>query len=130
MRTLEVRIDDGVFLDLTEFYKFSLRKHSALDEITVLKKEQRLIQSLKDLGKYALTDNTPVRHIPWIRKGYKDYYQKQQNNNNQFNVIKQQQIENQINIKNINDKINLFSNEKCPTCGTLFNSNQFDDLRQ
>jgi hypothetical protein len=74
MRTLEVRIDDGVFLDLTEFYKFSLRKHSALDEITVLKKEQRLIQSLKDLGKYALTDNTPVRHIPWIRKGYKDYY--------------------------------------------------------
>ncbi len=26
MKELEVRIDDGVFLDLTEFYKFSLKK--------------------------------------------------------------------------------------------------------
>ncbi len=74
MKKLDVRIDDGVFLDITEFYKFSLKKHPALDEVTVLKKEQRLIRALKDLGKYALTDDTPVRHIPWIRKGYKDYY--------------------------------------------------------
>ena len=29
MKELEVRIDDGVFLDLTEFYKFSLEKHPA-----------------------------------------------------------------------------------------------------
>ncbi len=74
MIELEVRIDDGVFLDLTDFYKISLKKHPALDEVTVLKKEQRLILALKDLGKYALTDNREVRHIPWIRKGYKDYY--------------------------------------------------------
>ena len=46
MKTLEVRIDDGVYLDLTEFYKFSLKKHPALDETTVLKKEQRLIRAL------------------------------------------------------------------------------------
>ena len=26
MKELEVRIDDGVYLDLTEFYKFSLKK--------------------------------------------------------------------------------------------------------
>ena len=37
MKKLEVRIDDGVFLDLTEFYKFSLKKHPALDEASVLK---------------------------------------------------------------------------------------------
>ena len=48
MKALEVRIDDGVFLDLTEF-----KKHPALDEATVIKKEQRLIRALKDLGKYA-----------------------------------------------------------------------------
>ncbi|MBQ6790393.1 MAG: hypothetical protein IJQ20_02745 [Paludibacteraceae bacterium] len=74
MKELEVRIDDAVFFDLTEFYKFSLKKHPTLDEATVLKKEQRLIRSLKALGKYALTDHTEIRHIPWIRKGYKDYY--------------------------------------------------------
>ncbi len=74
MKELEVRIDDCVYLDLTEFYEISLKKHPALDEVTVIKKEQRLIQALKDLGKYALTDHTQIRHIPWIRKGYKDYY--------------------------------------------------------
>ena len=63
MNVLEVRIDDGVFLDLTEFYKFSLKKHPTLDEETVLKKEQRLIRALKDLGKYALTDHSEVRHL-------------------------------------------------------------------
>ena len=35
MKKLEVRIDDGVYLDLTEFYKFSLEKHPTLDEATV-----------------------------------------------------------------------------------------------
>ena len=74
MKELEVRIEDGVFLDLTEFYKFSLKKHSALDESTVLKKEQRLICALKDLGKYALTDHREVRRLLWVQKGYKDYY--------------------------------------------------------
>jgi len=69
-----VRIDDSVYLDLTEFYKFSLKKHPALDEVTVLKKEQRLIRALKALGKYALTDYKEVRHLLWIKKGYKDYY--------------------------------------------------------
>ena len=42
MKELEVRIDDGVYLDLTEFYKFSLKKHPTLDETTVLKKESVL----------------------------------------------------------------------------------------
>ena len=74
MKALEVRIDDGVFLDLTEFYKFCLKKHQALDQAIVIKKEQRLIHALKDLGKYALTDHREVRRLLWAQKGYKDYY--------------------------------------------------------
>ena len=74
MKKLEVRIDDGVYLDLTEFYQFSLKKHPALDEATILKKEQHLIRALKNLGKYALTDHKEVRHLLWAQKGYKDYY--------------------------------------------------------
>ena len=74
MISLEVRIEDEVFEDITDFYEFSLKKHPALDEATVLNKEQRLMQALNDLGTYALSDHKEVRHIPWIRKGYKDYY--------------------------------------------------------
>ena len=45
--SLEVRIEDAVFLDLVEFYEFNLKKHPTLDEVTVLKKEQRLISELR-----------------------------------------------------------------------------------
>ena len=71
---MEVRIDDEVYLDLAEFYEFSLKKHPTLDETTVLNKEQRLIDSLKDLSIYAPTNHQQTRHIPWARKGYQDYY--------------------------------------------------------
>ena len=74
MITLKVRIEDEVFEDIKDFYEYSLKKHPTLDEATVLNKEERLIEALKHLGTYALTDQTIVRHIPWIRKGYKDYY--------------------------------------------------------
>ena len=71
---MEVRIEDEVFMDLVEFYEYNLKKHPALDEATVLKKEQRLIKALKSLGTYASTDHKQTKHIPWVRKGYKDYY--------------------------------------------------------
>lgn len=74
MKKLEVRIEDEVYQDLVDFYDYNLEKHPALDEVTVLKKEQRLIKALNDLGTYALTDHKVTRHIPWIRKGYMDYY--------------------------------------------------------
>jgi len=74
MICLEVRIEDEVFEDIKDFYEYNLRKHPTLDETTVLNKEHRLIEALKHLGVYALTDHTIVKHIPWIRKGYKDYY--------------------------------------------------------
>ena len=74
MICLDVRIEDEVFEDIKDFYEHSLKKHPTLDETTVLNKEQRLIEALKQLGKYALTDHRVVRHIPWAQKGYKDYY--------------------------------------------------------
>lgn len=69
-----MRIEDEVYLDLTDFYEYNLKKHPTLDEATVLKKEQRLIKALMDLGRYALTDYKQVKHLPWVIKGYKDYY--------------------------------------------------------
>ena len=45
MKTLEVRIEDEVYQDLVDFYDYNLEKHPTLDEVTVLKKEQRLINS-------------------------------------------------------------------------------------
>jgi len=34
-----------------------------------------------------------------------------------------------MNIKNIADKINLFNQDKCPTCGTSFSTKKFENTR-
>lgn len=60
---------------------------------------------------------------------YGEYIQKQKDLNTQFNIIKQEQIENQMNIKTLTDKISLFNQDKCPTCGTSFSTKKFENLR-
>ncbi len=70
---MEVRIEEEVFQALTEFYEYSLRKHPTLDEATVVKKEQRLINALLGLGGHASSHHQAVRHIPWVHKGYMDF---------------------------------------------------------
>lgn len=50
MIRLKVRIEDEVFEDLKNFYDYNLKKHPTLDEVTVLKKEQRLIKALNRLA--------------------------------------------------------------------------------
>jgi DNA repair exonuclease SbcCD ATPase subunit len=34
-----------------------------------------------------------------------------------------------MNIKSISDKIQLFNQDKCPTCGTSFSTKKFETLR-
>ena len=70
---MEVRIEDEVLIYLAEFYEFNLQKHPTLDEVTVFNKEHRLIEALKRLGTHANGHPDATRHLPWIRKGYKDY---------------------------------------------------------
>ena len=65
-----------------------------------------------------------------LNDGYMQYAQQQQQINIQIQGLKKQQIENSVNIKSIQEKIDLFNQEKCPTCGTTFSSVQFDELRQ
>lgn len=50
MNKMRVRIEDEVYQDLAEFYDYNLKRHLALDEVTVLNKEQRLIASIEKLG--------------------------------------------------------------------------------
>lgn len=98
-----------------------------------LKKIQEKVLSQENKNKIVennkLIDEYNIK-LETLTTGYKEYVAKQQNNNLNFNAIKKQQIENQMNIQQINDKLNLFNQEKCPTCGTSFSSEQFSDLRQ
>lgn len=58
------------------------------------------------------------------------YNQKQIELNKEINDIKQEQINNNYNIQIIQGKINLYAQEKCPTCGTHFSGDSFNNLKK
>lgn len=49
---------------------------------------------------------------------------------NSVNDVKKRQNDNYYNIQVIQGKIDLYSQEKCPTCGTHFTSESFDSLKK
>lgn len=71
---MKVRIEEEVFLELSEFYEYNLQRHPSLDKATVIRKEQRLIKALTHLGVFAASNHIETKHEPWRKKGYKDYY--------------------------------------------------------
>jgi hypothetical protein len=70
---MRVYIDKGVDSYINNFYISSLLIHPALDEITVLKKVNRLYESLYDLGIYGKIYSQARLKQEWIDKGYKEF---------------------------------------------------------
>lgn len=62
--------------------------------------------------------------------GYNDVLQKQQACIQNCNNIKTQQQANMMEIRQIKQKIDLFNQEKCPTCGASFQSEQYNTIRE
>ena len=99
---------------------------------TELRQIQNKLLSNENKDKIVENNNKIDEHnntLITLNNGCAEYIQKQKELNAQFNEVKQQQIENQMNIKQINDKISLFNQDKCPTCGTSFNTKKFEQLR-
>ena len=62
--------------------------------------------------------------------GYNKVVLQQQDCIKNANDIKSKQQANNMDIKHIKQKIDLFNQEKCPTCGSSFASEQYDNVRQ
>lgn len=84
--------------------------------------KNKIVENNQKIDEYNNTLTT-------LNNSYGEYIKKQQDLNNEFNKVKQEQIECQMNIKNITDKINLFNQDKCPTCGTSFSTKKFENTR-
>ena len=97
-----------------------------------LQKIQEKLLSTENKDKIEENNNKITENnlkLDKLTEGYNQYVNKQQEIISQLNIFKKQQIENNVNIKSIQEKINLFNQEKCPTCGTSFSSEQFITLK-
>lgn len=70
---MKVYIDQQVHQRIDEFYDYALQNHDTLDEITVIKKVQRLYDALATLGKYAGIYSSSRLKKEWIEKEYREF---------------------------------------------------------
>lgn len=70
---MKVLIDKNVHAVIEQFYDYALLKHEALDEIIVLKKVQRLYESLEGLGKCAQIYPFARLKKEWVEKKYREF---------------------------------------------------------
>jgi len=70
---MKVYIEQTVHNQVEQFYEEALLKHGALDELTIIKKIQRLYDALEALGDYAYIYPLARLKDDWIKKGYREY---------------------------------------------------------
>lgn len=98
-----------------------------------LSKLQQNAQSDEDKAQISINLNKIAEDndkIQQLTNSYTEYSSKQVEYTNAINAIKSKQYENTYNINAIVEKINLFAQDKCPTCGTSFVAQPYQELKQ
>lgn len=90
------------------------------------KSEEDIIKIQNNIDKIK-QDN---ENISKLTEAYSTYSKQQQDLTNSINDIKKRQHENVFNINTIQQKIELFSRDKCPTCGTSFSGEAYQSIKQ
>lgn len=70
---MKVFIDQKVHWQIENFYENALSNHETLDEITVMKKINRLYEALESLGTYAHIYPLARYKTEWIEHEYREY---------------------------------------------------------
>jgi hypothetical protein len=70
---MRVFIDKEVHLQIESFYEAAMAHHITLDEVTVIKKIDRLYDAMESLGTYAEIYPIARLNAEWISKGYQEF---------------------------------------------------------
>lgn len=70
---MNIFIDKKVHKYIDAFYERALLSHNTLDEITILKKVQRLYDALEDLSVYAHIYPLAQLKKEWIEEKYREF---------------------------------------------------------
>ena len=115
------------------------------DNGTLFSLNQNLANSQRELAAIQVKNSTPdsfdkieknnkqieILNIQMAQynEAMKTVAEKQQENRTAIDAKNKEITENSMVLRQIQEKINLFSQSKCPTCGTPFNGNIFDEAR-
>ena len=116
----------------TYYGKIELAGEYTIEELKQLKE---IIEKYSIIEKTEIEENNKkiqeiTDNVTKLTTAYQEYSTAQQELTTKINDIKKRQYENNFNIKTIDEKLQLFSQAKCPTCGVSFVSESYTELKQ
>lgn len=95
-----------------------IQQNNATPEAQALIEENK--KKIEELNQQLLQYNDVAQKVS----------QKQQENNTEITNKSREVTENDMHIRTIREKINLYNQSKCPTCSSVFSGPEFDNLKK
>ena len=123
-------LGNSINSDNTSLFQLNQTIMNANQELIKIQEKQKTQETQQqiDENNVKITENNAK--LQKLQEGYKQYAQHQQEINMNIQTIKRGQIENTMSINQLQEKINLYNQEKCPTCGTSFTGANYDEIKQ
>lgn len=123
-------LGNSINSDNTSLFQLNQTIMNANQELIKIQEKQKTQETQQqiDENNVKITENNAK--LQKLQEGYKQYAQQQQEINMNIQTIKRGQIENTMSINQLQEKINLYNQEKCPTCGTSFTGANYDEIKQ
>lgn len=123
-------LGNSINSDNTSLFQLNQTIMNANQELIKIQEKQKTQETQQQIDENNVKIAENNAKLQKLQDGYKQYAQKQQEINMNIQTIKRGQIENTMSINQLQEKINLYNQEKCPTCGTSFTGANYDEIKQ
>ena len=123
-------LGNSINSDNTSLFQLNQTIMNANQELIKIQEKQKTQETQQQIDENNVRISENNAKLQKLQEGYKQYAQKQQEINMNIQTIKRGQIENTMSINQLQEKINLYNQEKCPTCGTSFTGANYDEIKQ
>lgn len=123
-------LGNSINSDNTSLFQLNQTIMNANQELIKIQEKQKTQETQQQIDENNVKISENNAKLQKLQEGYKQYAQKQQEINMNIQTIKRGQIENTMSINQLQEKINLYNQEKCPTCGTSFTGANYDEIKQ
>lgn len=123
-------LGNSINSDNTSLFQLNQTIMNANQELIKIQEKQKTQETQQQIDENNVKISENNAKLQKLQDGYKQYAQKQQEINMNIQTIKRGQIENTMSINQLQEKINLYNQEKCPTCGTSFTGANYDEIKQ
>lgn len=123
-------LGNSINSDNTSLFQLNQTIMNANQELIKIQEKQKTQETQQQIDENNIRITENNAKLQKLQEGYKQYAQQQQEINMNIQTIKRGQIENTMSINQLQEKINLYNQEKCPTCGTSFTGANYDEIKQ